>query len=668
MVTLVCASLAGCGDDDDGGDPDTTADTTSTTETTITETAVTETTVTETVATDSGSDSGETVTTTDVAPDGDTTTPPSARVIFDDDYGDGVAFKDFGGATNALSIDASDKHAGTSSLKIAVPAAGYTGGAFAVDTGEDLSGWDAVTFWAKANVAATLNVVGVGNDATTATLQAEWNAVPLTTSWQRFVVPLPDPAALDAATGLFHFAEGAEAAAYTIWIDDLRFEVLPSGTLGDPQPAIATETVSREVGATFAVNGASVTVAVDGTNQTLALARAWLDYSSSAEGVATVDAAGVVTAVAVGTAEITASLAGTPAAGKLTFTVTDAQVPGAAAPTPTVDADDVVSLFSNAYTNATVDTWSAVWDQADVADVQIAGNDTKKYTNLNFAGVEFTSATIDASALTHFHIDVWTPDGTSFKVKLVDFGANGVYNGPDSDDREHELTFDASSSPALAQKQWVSLDIPLASFTGLTTRAHLAQMVLSSSNATVYVDNVYLYASAAPTEPTSAAPTPTQAAGGVTSVFSNAYTNVTIDTWSAVWDQADVADVQVAGNDTKKYTNLNYAGIEFTSSQIDASAKTHFHMDVWSPDGTLFKVKLVDFGADGTYDGPGVDDDREHELTFDSTTTPAFVTGQWVSLDLPLSSFTNLTTRGHLAQLIIVSSTATVFVDNVYFY
>ena len=60
-----------------------------------------------------------------------------------------------------------------------------------------------------------------------------------------------------------------------------------------------------------------------------------------------------------------------------------------------------------------VDTWSADWDQADVTDVKIAGNDTKKYTNLVFAGIEFTSQPIDADAMTHFHMDIWTPDPTT---------------------------------------------------------------------------------------------------------------------------------------------------------------------------------------------------------------------------------------------------------------
>ncbi|MCD8479591.1 MAG: hypothetical protein LRZ88_04765 [Candidatus Cloacimonetes bacterium] len=37
-------------------------------------------------------------------------------------------------------------------------------------------------------------------------------------------------------------------------------------------------------------------------------------------------------------------------------------VPEVAAPTPTYDAGNVISLFSNAYTNVPVDTWSAGWD------------------------------------------------------------------------------------------------------------------------------------------------------------------------------------------------------------------------------------------------------------------------------------------------------------------
>jgi hypothetical protein len=159
--------------------------------------------------------------------------------------------------------------------------------------------------------------------------------------------------------------------------------------------------------------------------------------------------------------------------------------PATAAPTPTILATNAISLFSNAYTNRPVTSWSPTWDLADVTDVQIATNDTKLYTNLKFAIVDFP--TIDATTKTHFHIDIWTGNSTSFKIKLVDFGANGVYQGTLNDDTEHELTF----TPALCE--WVSYDIPFTDFTNLTSRAHLAQLILSGSNSKVYMDNAYFY-------------------------------------------------------------------------------------------------------------------------------------------------------------------------------
>ena len=340
--------------------------------------------------------------------------------------------------------------------------------------------------------------------------------------------------------------------------------------------------------------------------------------------------------------------------------------PSAPAPTPTHGADAVISLFSGPYTDATVDTWSASWDQADVEDVAIESDTAKKYTNLVFAGIEFTSAPIDATGMTHFHLDIWTPDETldaAFKVKLVDFGADGAFAG--GDDTEHEVTLTAASDPALATGQWVSYDLAFSDMTNLAARAHLAQLIISGDPNTVFVDNVYFYA-AAPGEPSEAAPTPSHHADSVISFFSDAYTDVTVDTWSASWDQADVEDVQIAGNATKKYSNLVFAGIEFTSSTVDATGMTHFRIDIWTPDPTaaaVFKVKLVDFGADGAFGGG---DDVEHEISLTASSDPALATGRWVSYDVALSDFTGLTARGHLAQLIISGDPNTVFVDNVY--
>ena len=108
---------------------------------------------------------------------------------------------------------------------------------------------------------------------------------------------------------------------------------------------------------------------------------------------------------------------------------------------------------------------------------------------MDFVGIETTTSPINATAMTHFHTDVWSADFTTFKIKLVDFGANGTFGG--GDDVEHEITV---NSPA--QGQWVSLDIPLSSFVGLTTKAHIAQLIYvgaPTGNNTVYVDNVYFH-------------------------------------------------------------------------------------------------------------------------------------------------------------------------------
>ncbi|MGK4568914.1 T9SS type A sorting domain-containing protein [Flavobacterium sp. 3HN19-14] len=337
--------------------------------------------------------------------------------------------------------------------------------------------------------------------------------------------------------------------------------------------------------------------------------------------------------------------------------------PLTAAPDPTLPQSDVISMFSNVYTNVPVDTWHTSWSDATLEDVQILGNDTKRYTALNFVGIETVTSEIDATNMTYFNLNVWSADFSVFKVKLVDFGANGVYDGTGmGDDKEHEITYNAP-----AQAQWITYHIPLSAFENLTTRGHIAQLIFAAGGAKVYVDNVYFSNEAVGlppvTDPLVAAPTPTMPQANVISMFSNAYTNVAVDTWRTDWSNATLTDVQVAGNDTKKYTSLNFVGIETATpaTQLDITAMDHFNVDVWSPDFTVFKVKLVDFGANGVYNGPG-SDDVEHELVFNN---PA--QGQWITYSLPLSDFTGLVTKQHISQLIFASGGSKVYVDNVYF-
>ena len=89
---------------------------------------------------------------------------------------------------------------------------------------------------------------------------------------------------------------------------------------------------------------------------------------------------------------------------------------------------------------------------------------------------------------------------------------------------------------------------------------------------------------------------------------------------------------------------------------------SHFHLDVWVPEqitGNL-NIKLVDFGPDGVYGGG---DDVEHELTL-----PEITPGEWNSIDIPLSDFTNLVTRNHVAQVLLIGNVPTLYLDNLYMY
>lgn len=161
--------------------------------------------------------------------------------------------------------------------------------------------------------------------------------------------------------------------------------------------------------------------------------------------------------------------------------------PEEAAPAPQHAEQNVISLFSDVYSNTSVGTWSADWDMASVNDATVADDQVKRYSIQAFAGIDFSSTVINLNNMTHLHLDLWTPKALSggMTIKLVDFGADGVYGG---DDVEHELAL-----PELTAGQWNSIDIPLSDFTNLTTKEHVAQILLIGNAETLYLDNLYFY-------------------------------------------------------------------------------------------------------------------------------------------------------------------------------
>ena len=121
---------------------------------------------------------------------------PAEPEVFYDAFGPTVQFSAFGGSkVDALSIEYEEVYRGTAALKFTIPAptdpsGGYAGGVFYARMPRNLSGFNALTFWARASTAATLNTVGIGNDNTgTSLYPATMEGLPLSTRWTKYAVP-----------------------------------------------------------------------------------------------------------------------------------------------------------------------------------------------------------------------------------------------------------------------------------------------------------------------------------------------------------------------------------------------------------------------------------------------------------------------------------------------
>ena len=592
--------------------------------------------------------------------------------VFIDAFSAGLGYGAFGGSKyTAFTVDTNVKYLGTAAMRFDVPTAGdpdgaYAGGVFIDGSGRNLTDYDALTFYIKGSQAATLNEVGFGTDFGLNKYNVIMNNVPISTNWRKVTIPIPDASKLIQEKGMFWYSEGPEnGLGYTFWIDDVRYEKL--GTIAQPQPKILNGVNVIEqtfIGSSSTLSGLTQTFNMgNGLNQTVGVAPSYFTFSSSNTSVATVSSLGAINVIAGGTAVITAKLNGVTAAGSLTLNSLGIFTP---APTPLQLPANVLSIFSDNYTNVPVEYYNGYYAPYQTtqgqADINVNGNKVIKYSQFNFVGIQFAQPTINATDMTHIHIDVKVQNTSgvrnTIKLALNDFGADGTFGG--GNDTGFQVTIVNAN---LATNNWVGIDIPLSNFTGLASRTHLAQIILETASGItdLLVDNIYFYK--VPTAPSIAAPTPTLPAANVISLFSNQYTNVPVDTWRTGWSSANLADVSIAGNATKEYSNLDFVGIETVNNQINATAMTFVHIDVWSANFTSFAIKLVDFGANAAFGGG---DDSEFQRTFAS---PAL--GQWISYDLPLSSFTGLLSRQHLAQYILVaqpSGSAKVYIDNLYFH
>ncbi len=434
--------------------------------------------------------------------------------IFIDGFSGGLEYLPFAGSKlDAFSVDSEVLYKGESSMRFDVPnegdpAGSYAGAIFPDYGGRDLSGYDALTFWAKATKAATINEIGFGQDFGENKFLGTKNNLRISTTWTKYIIPLPDPYKLTDENGMFWYSEGPEDGdGYSFWIDELQFEKL--GTVAQPQPAIFNG--EDVVGESFLdieglIPGPALTQTFNlgsGLNETVTAAPSYFTFSSSDVDIVRVSELGVLSPVGLGTAEITATLGGVKAEGSLTLTVSGGFD---FAPAPTRDPNSVISIFSDTYTNVPVDFYNGFFGGQTTLGgvVDINGNNIILYEELNFVATGFENPTVNASQMTHFHVDIRIEEsidpGDFIRIELVDFGPNGAFGG--GDDAGGAITY---SNADLESGTWISLDIPFTDFTGATggglsglinsDRANLAQIVFASdaSISNLLVDNMYFY-------------------------------------------------------------------------------------------------------------------------------------------------------------------------------
>ena len=576
--------------------------------------------------------------------------------VFIDGFSAGLNYAAFGGSVpTAFDVDNEVTwNNSNASMRFEVPNANdprgsFAGGVFYNDAGRDLSGYNAITFWAKASQSAVIGEIGFGNDLGQNKYVVSIQGLTISTGWKKYIIPIPDPSKLTAERGMFWYAAGnMDGKGFSFWIDEVKYEKL--GTIAHPKFSILNgedQVETSFIGVEKTIGGLTSTFNMPaGVNQAINIAPAYFEFESSNPSIATVDENGHVTVTGgPGNAEITAYVGEIAAEGSLTIQSVGDFDP---APVPDHDPENVISIFSDVYENVPVDYYNGYWEpyQTTVsADFEVDGDRILHYLDFNFVGIQFANPTVNATSMTHIHVDIYLPNplnaNAQFQIELVDFGA--------------EVSGVVATNITVAQaQQWISLDIPLADFTGLTSRANLAQIIFVDVNGNIpsfYADNVYFYnegGSPPPgDEPTEPAPAPTHNAANVLAIYSDAYDMVEGTDFFPDWGQATVVtEIQIQGNNTLKYQGLNYQGIQLASSQ-NVSDMQFLHLDFWTANSGELNIFLI---SDGPVETP-------YSLTVPTT--------GWSSIDIPLSSFAPVDMNG-IIQLKF-DGNGDIFLDNIYF-
>lgn len=431
-------------------------------------------------------------------------------IIFSDSFngmGSDFYFPFLGARPDVFSVDENEGFESNSSIRFDVPnandeAGNFAGAIFRIDgSGRDFTQYDALTFYARASQGVNIGEFGFGQDFIDNEFLVTSTSVSLGTNWQKYVIPIPDPSKLVDERGVFWFSAGSQETGgfgYTFWIDELKFERL--GTFAQERPSIlgaADGELTSFIGSSSTIADLTYTVNylpegdAPARDITVIAAPSYFDFTTSDASVATVSNLGVVSVVGTGTATITASLDGEQATGSLEV---ESLGELAASPTPSQNAADVKSIFSDAYSNETTSNFSPGFggSTTQTAVLTTSNGTVLNYTNNNFTGIIFDN-TVDASSLSFLNIDVYVQDASAnIGLQIRDVGANqtietNVFNGlPEGDDVDYRVNLTGFSVGV-----WRTFQIPLAGNIA-TQKGNLGALILTGGPNFI-LDNIYFY-------------------------------------------------------------------------------------------------------------------------------------------------------------------------------
>ena len=156
--------------------------------------------------------------------------------------------------------------------------------------------------------------------------------------------------------------------------------------------------------------------------------------------------------------------------------------------------------------------------------------------------------------------------------------------------------------------------------------------------------------------------TPTNADADVVSVYGDTYTSIATN-YDPNWGQSGHTQVNTTfnpgdGSALLAYPNFNYQGTEITAGNI--SAMEFLHVEIWTaadPANTDIQISPINRGS-----GAG-----------ETLVSIAYTSGTWTSIDIPKSSFTNMTWDDVFQMKFAANGAGSIvpvdiYLDNIYFW